>query len=84
MNYVMDVVKVDKRGRIVIPKRIREKVKVKEGGYVKIRADEKSIIIEPTESVADKYFGAFKVLMWPEDLDNFYIQTPTMDDKCNL
>ncbi|MEM0053688.1 MAG: AbrB/MazE/SpoVT family DNA-binding domain-containing protein [Nitrososphaeria archaeon] len=67
----MEVVKVDKRGRIMIPKRIREKVKVKEDGYVKVRADEKSIIIEPIESIADKYFGAFKILRWPEDLDNF-------------
>lgn len=67
----MEVVKVDKRGRIMIPKRIREKVKVKEDGYVKVRADEKSIIIEPIESIADKYFGAFKIRRWPEDLDNF-------------
>ncbi|MEM3385360.1 MAG: AbrB/MazE/SpoVT family DNA-binding domain-containing protein [Nitrososphaeria archaeon] len=67
----MEVVKVDKRGRIMIPKRIREKVKVKEDGYVKVRADEKSIIVEPIESIADKYFGAFKILRWPEDLDNF-------------
>ncbi|MEM3872270.1 MAG: AbrB/MazE/SpoVT family DNA-binding domain-containing protein [Nitrososphaeria archaeon] len=67
----MEVVKVDKKGRIMIPKRIREKVKVKEDGYVKVRADEKSIIIEPIESIADKYFGAFKILRWPEDLDNF-------------
>ncbi|MCX8189446.1 MAG: AbrB/MazE/SpoVT family DNA-binding domain-containing protein [Nitrososphaeria archaeon] len=67
----MEVVKVDKKGRIMIPKHIREKVNVKEDNYVKIRVDEKSIIIEPFEPVADKYFAVFKISKWPEDLDDF-------------
>lgn len=70
----MEAVKVDGKGRIIIPKNIREKAGVKEGSYVKIKADEKVIVIEPLESIADKYFGAFKITEWPEDLDEFVIE----------
>ncbi|MEM0444265.1 MAG: hypothetical protein QXJ73_08960 [Candidatus Caldarchaeum sp.] len=28
-------------------------------------------MIEPLEPTADKYFGAFKIMKWPEDLDEF-------------
>ncbi|MEM3833379.1 MAG: AbrB/MazE/SpoVT family DNA-binding domain-containing protein [Thermoprotei archaeon] len=66
---IMETVKVDEKGRIIIPKSMREKAGVKEGSYVKIRADEKGIVIEPLEPIAEKYFGAFKITKWPEDLD---------------
>lgn len=68
------VVRVDEKGRVVIPKNIREKAKMRKGGYVKIMAKEKSIIIEPLEPFADKYFGAFKIDKWPEDLDEFAVE----------
>jgi len=68
------VVRVDEKGRVVIPKNIREKAKMKKGGYVKIIAKEKSIIIEPLEPFADKYFGAFKIDKWPENLDEFAVE----------
>ena len=31
-------------------------------------------IIKPAESVADKYYGAFKVEKWPEDIDGFIVE----------
>lgn len=68
------VVRVDEKGRVVIPKNIREKAKMRKGGYVKIMAKEKSIIIEPLEPFADKYFGAFKIDKWPEDLDEIAVE----------
>jgi len=71
---MMEMVKVDEKGRVIIPKKIRRKAGVKEGGYVKIKADEKGIIIQPIEPVADKYYGAFKILKWPEDLDEFVVE----------
>jgi AbrB family looped-hinge helix DNA binding protein len=74
----MEVVKVDEKGRIVIPKRLREKARVREGGYVRVRADERGIIIEPLEPIADKYFGAFKVVKWPENLDKFMVEVVKM------
>ncbi len=71
---MFEVVKVDKKGRIVIPKSIREKTEIKSGSYVKITAKQKSIVIEPLEPIADKYFGAFKIDKWPKDLDEFMIK----------
>ena len=70
----MEVTKVDEKGRVVIPKGLREKVKVKKGSYVRIKTDGKSIIIEPIGPIADKYFGAFKITKWPEDLDEFIVE----------
>lgn len=69
-----ELVKVDDKGRVVIPKRLREITEVKEGRYVRITAKEKSIIIEPLEPIADKYFGAFKIDRWPRDLDEFVVE----------
>jgi AbrB family looped-hinge helix DNA binding protein len=67
-------VKVDGKGRIIIPKEIRETVNIREGIYLAIRAEEKTIMMEPLEPVADKYFGAFKVTRWPENMDEFLVE----------
>ncbi|MEM2303700.1 MAG: AbrB/MazE/SpoVT family DNA-binding domain-containing protein [Candidatus Bathyarchaeia archaeon] len=70
----MKIVRVDEKGRIVIPKSIRRKAEVKEGGYVSVEAREKTIILKPLEPTASKYYGAFKIVKWPEDLDEFIIE----------
>jgi AbrB family looped-hinge helix DNA binding protein len=70
----LETVKVDGKGRIVIPKDLREKAEIREGGYVKVRIEGKTIIVEPVESIADKYYGVFKIEKWPEDLDDFIVQ----------
>lgn len=67
-------VKVDEKGRIVIPKEIRETAKLKEGSYVTIKTKGKTIIMEPLEPVADKYYGAFKIAKWPENIDEFTVE----------
>ena len=67
-------IKMDEKGRIIIPKRIRKAAQLKEGSYITIRSKGKAVIIEPIEPVADKYFGAFKVTNWPEDLDEFVVE----------
>jgi hypothetical protein len=56
--------RVDGEGRVTT-RRLRA------GGYVRVRGVGRAIVIEPVESVADKYYGAFKVEKWPEDLDDF-------------
>ena len=65
------VARMDDRGRIVVPKHLREKIGLKKGGYVKIWVKNNTIIIEPLESIADKYLGKFKIKNWPRDLDKF-------------
>jgi len=69
-----ELVKVDEKGRIVIPKSLRERTEMKEGRYVKVKAKERSIVIEPLEPVADKYFGVFQIDKWPKDLDEFIVE----------
>jgi AbrB family looped-hinge helix DNA binding protein len=66
-----NTVKIDAKGRIIIPKQIRKVAQLKEGSCLNIRAKGKTVIIEQIESIADKYFGIFKVIQWPEDLDEF-------------
>jgi AbrB family looped-hinge helix DNA binding protein len=70
----LETVKVDGKGRIVIPKDLREKAEIRKGGYVKVRAEGKTIIIESVESIADKYYGIFKIEKWSGDLDDFIVQ----------
>jgi AbrB family looped-hinge helix DNA binding protein len=64
-------VKVDEKGRIMIPKSIRKTAKLKEGSYVNIKTKGKTIIMEAAEPVADKYYGTFKITKWPENMDEF-------------
>ena len=63
--------KMDEKGRVRIPKQIREAAQLKDGSCVNIKAKGKTIVIELAEPVADKYYGAFKVEKWPEDMDRF-------------
>jgi AbrB family looped-hinge helix DNA binding protein len=70
----MEIVKVDEKGRIVIPKILREKTEMSEGSLVTVEAKEKIILIRPLEPVAKKYFGAFTITKWPKDLDEFVVE----------
>ena len=67
-------VKIDEKGRIMIPKNIRKAAKVKAGTYVNIKTKDTTIIIEPAESIAEKYGGIFQITKWPEDLDEFIVE----------
>jgi len=67
-------IKVDEKGRVIIPKRIRETASLKEGSYVSIKTKGKTIIMEAVTPVADKYYGAFKITKWPEDMDEFIVE----------
>lgn len=51
------VVILDKRGRITLPKEIRDKVKAKK---FKIKLVNDQILLQPVDDDVDKYFGIFK------------------------
>lgn len=68
------VVRIDEKGRIVIPKNVRVKANLREGDLVKIILMKDGIILKPLGSIADKYFGAYRVEKWPKDLDKFLIE----------
>lgn len=58
----MEAVRVDSKGRVIIPKYIRKKAKIKEVGYVKIRIEGDTIVIEPIQSIADKEINKPRLL----------------------
>ncbi|MFQ6085727.1 MAG: AbrB/MazE/SpoVT family DNA-binding domain-containing protein [Candidatus Bathyarchaeia archaeon] len=72
---MMAITKIDGKGRVVIPRNIRESVGMGEGSYVMVKADGERVLIESLAPVADKYFGAFTIGRWPEDLDEFVVET---------
>jgi len=65
------VVRVDEKGRILIPKSIREATGIRERQLVRIRVVNGKIVLEPLRDVADEFYGAIRVEKWPRDLDEF-------------
>ena len=65
------IVRMDNKGRISIPKAVREALNIKEGQYLRVKVAGNKIILEPIGSYASKYYGMFKVKKWPKDLDEF-------------
>lgn len=63
--------KIDQKGRIMIPKKIRKAAKLKEGTCVTIKTQDNALIVEPAHSIAEKYCGIVKVEKWPQNLDEF-------------
>lgn len=65
--------RVDEKGRLVIPKDVRERLGLTAGKKVRVRVAGKSLVIEAVESVANEYLGKFKIVSWPKDLDEFTV-----------
>ena len=65
------IVNIDEKGRMAIPKEIREKIGATQGGRIKITADKDKAMIEPLKPVAYAHYGAFNIARWPEDLDRY-------------
>ncbi|MGC8932910.1 MAG: AbrB/MazE/SpoVT family DNA-binding domain-containing protein [Candidatus Methanodesulfokora sp.] len=68
----MEIARIDEKGRLLIPKKLRREAGVQEGGFVRLTVRGNCIIIEPVKP-AEQFFEAFKVKEWPEDLDKFVI-----------
>jgi len=71
---VAQLVKVGKKGRIVIPKEVRDALNIREGSFVRIYIEGSRIVIEPVEDVVEKFKGSVSVERWPEDLDDFVLE----------
>jgi len=68
------LVKVGKKGRIVIPKEVRDALNIKEGSFVRIYVEGGRAVIEPVEDAVEKFKGSVSVEKWPEDLDEFVLE----------
>ncbi len=65
------IVKLDEKGRVVIPKEVRERVGLEEGGQIVLEDENERVILKPLKPVSDRFYGVFKVERWPEDLDEY-------------
>jgi len=60
------ILKIDDRGRITIPKEVRELLKSKR---LKLKIEDGKIILEPVVLDVNKYYGMFKKDIGNEDID---------------
>ena len=60
------ILKIDDRGRITIPKEVRELLKSKR---LKLKIEDGKIILEPVVLDVNKYYGMFKKDIGDEDID---------------
>jgi AbrB family looped-hinge helix DNA binding protein len=76
-ELVESTVKMDEKGRVVIPRKIRKAAQLNEGITLNIKSKGKTIILEAAEPVADKCFGIVRVANWPSnlDLDKYVVET---------
>lgn len=60
-------IKILPKGLITIPKKIREKLSIKEGDVVQINISENSIVIKPRESAEYRLFSNKEIKQWVKD-----------------
>jgi len=60
------ILKIDDRGRITIPKEVRELLNSKR---LKLKIEDGKIILEPVVLDVNKYYGIFKKDIGNEDID---------------
>ena len=73
----MPTAKVLAKGQIVIPKEIREKMKIKPGDTVEIIATEKGAAISPMrETYTETFKGAVKGRLSLKELEKLYEEKP--------
>jgi len=71
VGKIEDFVRIDEKGRVLIPKVIRNVLGISTKQLLKISVVGGKIVLEPVKSTADKYFGVVKVKKWPKDIDEF-------------
>jgi len=71
---VVEIVRVDGKGRVLIPKRVREALGIVAGSRLRVKVVDGRIVLEPVGSVAEKYYGVVRVERWPRDIDEFLVE----------
>lgn len=74
MGILDIIVRIDKKGRVLIPKNIREALGLREKQLLRVKIVDGKLMLEPLGNIADKYYGIIKVKKWPYDLDEFLIE----------
>jgi len=71
----MAIVVLDRKGRVVIPKRIRDAIGAKEGTLFAVRIEGNRIVFEKIGKPSEKFAGIFRPKREiPEDLDSFVVE----------
>ncbi|QKR00798.1 AbrB/MazE/SpoVT family DNA-binding domain-containing protein [Metallosphaera tengchongensis] len=66
VNMGEEIVTMDERGRITIPKEIRDAMKTKK---LKVKLEGQNIVLEPVIEDVDKYYGFFRKDIGDIDVD---------------
>ncbi len=66
--------RIDKKGRVLIPKSIREALGIRAKQQLRISIGNGRIVLEPIGGIADQYYGVVEVKEWPRDLDEFVVE----------
>ncbi len=64
-----DVVRVNEKGRLLIPKEIRKPISLAPGSPAHVKAGR--MVVESLDSVAERFYGVFRAERVPENLDEY-------------
>ena len=55
------IVRIDKKSSVLIPKNIREALRLREKQLLRVKMVDGKLMLEPLGNIADKYYGIIKV-----------------------
>lgn len=74
--------KISSKGQLVVPKQIREKLKIKAGTFFSVQLDKKNIVLTPIEKrPIDRLFGKFAGEKILEDLENEHAEEIASENR---
>lgn len=86
--------KIDELGRVVIPKEIRNQLKIKDNENIHIELIKENVIIKKysylinynnyLESLANTFYEVYKIPIKIKDNDNLVISVGSINDKLNI